>query len=204
MRRALNENPVAQVVFIGILVIVVGFLFVTRIAAGEEEAAAPAETASAAPTLPASTAAATAAPVPSGAPAVPVGPSQGFVAGPGLPADVVRAYRAGKTVVLLIVRERGIDDRKVEAALESARRSGGAEVALFVTRAKAIARYSRITQGVEVERVPAMVVISPKRLTEGELPEASVSYGYRGAASIAQAVRDANYAGRDDLPYFPG
>ena len=79
----------------------------------------------------------------------------------------------------------------------------GSDVALFIVSARGIARYSRITQGVDVERVPALIVIRPKKLADGGLPEASVSYGYRGPESIKQAVRDANYDGRRDLPSYP-
>lgn len=225
MRKTINENPLVQVVIIGVLVVIVGFLFMTRLSGGkkpgsEDPAAATATEGTVAPitadpgaapadataTDPAAApdaavtdpaAAGTAAPAPAPAP---VGET-GFVAGPGLPEKVVSAYDAGKTVVLLVVRQNGIDDRKVVAALALV--GGENNTALFVTRAKGIAKYSRITQGVEVERVPAIVVIRPKKYADGGLPEASVSYGYRGPQSIAQAVRDANYGGRSDLPYYP-
>ncbi len=128
-------------------------------------------------------------------------PGAEFAAGPGLPNDVVDAYDAGDTVVVLIVSD-GIDDRKVEQAVRS--QEGNGNVALFVSKAKEIADYSRITEGVDVDRVPALVVIHPKSLSDGPLPEATVSYGYRGPQSIAQAVRDANYKGRDDIPLLPG
>ena len=39
MRQALNENPVVQVVMLGILGIVVAFLFMTRVMGGDEAAA---------------------------------------------------------------------------------------------------------------------------------------------------------------------
>ena len=216
MRKALNENPVVQMVMIGILVIVVGFLFMTRIAGGgggaEEvtatDAAVTADPVAVVPPAPtaADPGAAAVPPAPAtGAPAVPdvpAGAKAAFVAGPGLPVELVKAYYRGDTVVLLIVRENGIDDRKVRAAVEDAHREGG-DVALFVVRARGIARYSRITQGVEVERVPALIVIRPKKFADGGLPAASISYGYRGPESIEQAVRDANYSGRTDVPYYP-
>ena len=222
MRKALNDNPVVQVVFIGILVLIVGFLFMTRVAGGggsSDEvppAADPAAasdaaiggeaSAPAAPTTVTPEAGAAAAPVDpaaAGVAVVPATPETGFVAGPGLPAKVADAYDAGKTIVLLIVHEGGTDDRKVRAGVESAQ-TKGSDVALSVVPARGIARYSRITQGVEVERVPALIVIRPKNLApKGALPEATVSYGYRGPESIKQAVRDANYAGRRDIPYYP-
>ena len=208
MRKAINEN---QVVLIGILVVVAGFLFMTRIAGGGEESSTPAATTPAAPTPTTTTPAAKADSAPPAAETqagsqpepsteAPAG-GDAFVAGPGLPEPVAAAYDRGETVVLLVVRQRGIDDRKVEADVRS--RAGLGDTALFVTRAKGIAKYSRIAQGVQVDRVPAMVVIQPKRLTEGPLPEASVSYGYRGPQSIEQAVRDALYEGRENIPYYP-
>jgi len=75
-------------------------------------------------------------------------------------------------------------------------------VALFVTNAGQIARYSRITQGVNVDRVPALIVLRPRHLTDGT-PEAILSYGFRGPESVEQAVRDALYKGPTDLPYHP-
>ena len=114
---------------------------------------------------------------------------------------VVCANPAAKPVVRRRSREIENAAGEVDAALALV--GGENNTALFVTRAKGIAKYSRITQGVEVERVPAIVVIRPKKYADGGLPEASVSYGYRGPQSIAQAVRDANYGGRSDLPYYP-
>jgi hypothetical protein len=76
-------------------------------------------------------------------------------------------------------------------------------VQLFVLPAKNISKYSRIVSGVDVDRVPALVVISPKRLTHGGLPSASVSYGFRGPKSVVQAVEDAEYTGKTNLPYYP-
>ena len=210
MRKAINENQAVQVALVAILLIVAGFLFMTRIAGGGEEAAPPATT-TATPTS-----SATVTPEPSTsapAPATPAdeaaagasassatGGGEEFVAGPGLPKAVASAYDSGKIVVLLVVRKAGIDDRKVEAQLRS---ESHVDVAVFVTRAKGIADYSRIAQGVDVDRVPALVVIQPKRLIEGSLPEATVSYGYRGTKTIEQAVRDAGYKGPDNLPYYP-
>jgi hypothetical protein len=51
--------------------------------------------------------------------------------------------------------------------------------------------------------VPALVVVRP-RGSGGDAPQATVSYGFRDAQSVAQAVRDALYTGRDDRPYHPG
>lgn len=220
MRKALNENPVAQIAVLGVLAVVVGFLLLTRVAGksgGESSATSP--TASGAPatsadgssTVP-STAGETAtssdeAPSASsdGATAPPTGSANGavvgkFVAGPGLPASVVKAYKDDKTVVLLVLRHRGIDDDQLRRNVERLR--GRSDLVLFVTNAGHIARYARITQGVSVDRVPALIVLRPRHLTHGT-PTASVSYGIRGPESVDQAIRDALYKGPSNLPYYP-
>ena len=75
-------------------------------------------------------------------------------------------------------------------------------LAVFLTGAKHISRYSRITLGVDVSRVPALVVVRPKSLSD-DVPEATVRYGFRGPESVLQAVKDALYKGPDDIPYYP-
>jgi hypothetical protein len=204
VRKALNENPLVQVGLIAVLVLIAGFLLLTRVVNQGSSSAAP----------PATDAATTVAPVadPSaGSTAATTSPSaqpssagegdEGFVAGPGLPSSVVDAFDSGKTVALLVVRTRGIDDRALE--LVSTALATRSEVQLFVLPAKNISKYSRIASGVDVDRVPALVVISPKRLAHGGLPTASVSYGFRGPKSVVQAVKDAEYKGKTNLPYYP-
>ena len=122
------------------------------------------------------------------------------MAGPGLPAPVVKAYKDDKTVVLLVLRHRGIDDDQLRQNVERLR--GKSDLALFVTNAGHIARYSRITQGVNVDRVPALIVLRPRHLTHGT-PTATLSYGFRGPESVDQAIRDALYKGPSNLPYYP-
>ena len=78
-----------------------------------------------------------------------------------------------------------------------------AGVSVFTAPAKNVARYSRITQGVGVNRVPALVVVRPRHVSGG-VPQAQVSYGFRDSQSVVQAVKDALYEGRDDVPYHPG
>ena len=217
MRRAINENPLVQIGLLAVLALAVGMLLLTRMGgSGSDSAdtsiATPAgatASSAAAPTLPAPTAATPTAP--SSTPATPAGPATpqsaaalGFVAGPGLPKPVVDAYDAGDTVVLMIYRLKGIDDPFVfqsKQLIEALPPSSGIEGSVFLVPAQNIARYSRITEGVNVDRVPAIVVIKPKDLTDG-VPTASVSYGVRGPASVVQIVKDAVYAGRE-LPYYP-
>jgi hypothetical protein len=229
MRKAINENPVVQISVVGVLLVAVGFMFVTRVMGGGSEggeavgpnepivsdsSAAPADSATAAPASapaasPASgaTAAPTAAPVttPAAAPTAGAAPTgsvspEALVPGRGLPAPVVAAWKRGDAIVLLIVKNGAADDRLVRGSVEALANPG---VAVFVATASKIARYSRITQGVGVNRVPALVVVRPKGVSDSA-PEATVSYGFRTTQSVVQAVKDALYRGPDDLPYSPG
>jgi hypothetical protein len=214
VRRALNENPVVQAALIGVLLIGVAVLFLTRMSGGDSSADT--ATAPAASPDPAASAA-----EPTGAaPVVPAAPASAFVAGKGLPEDVAKAYKDDKTIVLLIMREHpqgcysrsalvskrcgGIDDLQVATIVRvidelRVRPNTG----LFITHASNVAAYSRITTGVDLDRVPALVVLSPKRLNDGGLPRATVSYGFRGPGSVIQAIEDAEYKGKTDLPYYP-
>ena len=212
MRKAINQNPMAQIAIIGLLAVVVGFLLLTRVMKSDDTAEAPATTdASAAPAgtpapvtpdTGAAVPAAPAAPAPvtpdSGTPA-PTGDTE-FAAGPGLPDQLVDAYDRGDTVVLYVTRYQGVDDRAVTRTVR--RLNGVSDVALFETNAKDIADYSRIATGVNVDRTPALVVLTPREISGPGPPVATVSYGFRGFDSVAQAVRDAGYDGMD-LPYSP-
>ncbi len=223
MRKAINENPLVQAGLIGVLALVVGLMLLMRMGGSSEPApsATPTDPAATAATDPATGAAtdptagaptdptasvdpATGAPV---TPAVsPTGSAQAgggsdLKAGPGLPQEIVDAYNGGKAVVLLIATEDGIDDRRLKTMVEALRSNPEAEV--FVIDVKDVADYSRITGGVDVSRTPALVIMRPKALTEGPMPTAVVSYGYRGTTSVHQALKDALYKGSSDLPYYP-
>lgn len=210
MRRAVNENPIIQVVVIGILVLVVGFMLVNGVfSRGEPEPAATDATPAggAVATGPGATPEATealepaateGAAAPEGSLAEPA--PAGFAAGPGLPAPVVAAYERGDTVVLLVTRRTGIEDRRMRSAVDSL--AGRGDIAVFKTVAKHVAEYSRIAQGVDLDRVPALIALSPRDASDGPMPAAAVSYGYRGLESVEQAIRDAGYDG-PALPYHP-
>lgn len=209
MRRAINENPIAQAAIVGLLVIAVAFLLMTRVLNQDSQGDAAEPTASSSASTPADAAPSAASPTPAAgaadaqAPAAPAAgptPASDFVAGPGLPASVVQAYDDGDAVVLLVTRKAGIEDKRLRAMVGQAR--GVGNVSVFTTNAHGIARYSRIAEGVDVSRVPALVVIRPRKLNDG-VPQASVSYGFRGPDSVEQAVRDALYDGKSDLPYYP-
>jgi hypothetical protein len=206
VRQAINENPIAQAAVIGLLVIAVAFLLLTRLnqSSGEGSESATESSAAASPTL-AQGAAPAEAPSDVAVPSAPTAPVAGapggdFVAGPGLPKSVVKAYDDGQAVVLLVTRKAGIEDQRLKAMVGSARSVG--KVAVFTTYARGIARYSRIARGVDVSRVPALVVMRPRNLSDG-VPQATVSYGFRGPDSVEQAVRDALYDGKSNLPYYP-
>ena len=217
MRKAINDNPMVQIGVIGLLVVVVGFFLLTQMGKGSstssttstaasvapDASATPTDSSATATTPPASTPSESA---PSTTPAAPAGSAAApaaageFVAGPGLPRPLVQAYNADKVVVLLVVRRGGIDDDAVKASVE--RMSGLPDAGVFMTNAGHVSRYSRIASGVDLDRVPALIVLRPQKLTHGT-PSATVSYGFRGPASVAQAIADALYKGPTNVPYYP-
>jgi hypothetical protein len=214
VRQALNSNPMVQIAVVGVLIVIVGLFLMMNMKkkSPESEAAAPVPAASAS-----SPAAGTTAPVvvpgtgASAAPSTGVAGATGglsvtsgavtqesLIPGPGLPAPLIKAWKGGDAIALLIVRGRGIDDKLVRGSVESLSSEGN--VAVFVARAQDVARYSRITQGVGVSRAPALVVVRPRR-NSGSVPQGTVSYGFRNSAGVVQALHNALYSGPDDLPY---
>lgn len=206
MREAINSNPLVQAAVVGVLILGAAFFFVTSGGGGEEEEAASGETTQAveAPT----------AEAPSGAGEAATGAAEaategaasasaaGLLAGadaPPLPRSVVDAYKANRTIVLLVVHDGGIDDRIVKSTTEGL--AGFGDATVFVVPAEQISRYTAITEGVGVDRVPALVVVTPKHLKK-TVPTASVSYGFQSPQSVAQAVIDAGYKGKT-LDYHP-
>jgi hypothetical protein len=214
MRRALNENPVVQAVVIGVMALLVAFLLFTRVvnqggggdaapadsaATDTPPASTPAPAGGAATPAPADTAAA--APAPEAAPAAPAAPATppagdakaNFVAGPGLPENVVSAYGRNQAVALFIEKRKGLDDKALKASVRSLEARG--DTTTFVVPVKDVAKYARITEGVDLDRTPALVIVRPRKLTNG-VPEATVSYGFRGPESVTTAVEDALYDGK--------
>jgi hypothetical protein len=123
----------------------------------------------------------------------------GSIPPPPLPAQVAHAYDADKTVVLLVVHDGGIDDKLVEGASEQLK--SRSDVAFFEVPVAQIARYAAVTLGADVQQVPALVVMKPRRLSEG-VPQASVDYGFQTSQSVVQAVVDAGYEG-PEATYHP-
>jgi hypothetical protein len=191
MREKLNENPLAQAAVVGVLLIAAA-VFLMGGGGGksgeEEEGSAESQGGSVTVAAPAAAGSATQLPP----------PGTGVGAPPPLPGAVTSAYEAGDTIVLLFVRDGGIDDRRVTRAVDQL--SSMTQVATFVVPASGIARYAAIAQGADVSRVPALVVVSPKRVST--TPQASVHYGYQSFESVEQAVIDAGYKG-PTLPYHP-
>jgi hypothetical protein len=211
MREQLNNNPVVQLTVIGVLVVIVGLFFMLSMKKKSDSPTTSTTAAASAGAVPgATTPDATGAAATAGAAAAPSLPTappttgtvtpEALVPGPGLPKDLIDAWKGGDAVALLIVRGGGIDDRLVRQSVSSL--SGDAGVSVFVARAGNVARYSRITQGVGVDRAPALVVVRPRK-ESGSVPEAQVSYGFRDSNGVVQAVHDALYGGPDDLPYSP-
>lgn len=203
MRDKLNNSPIAQVALIAILLAGGAYFLLSSQGGGGNSSTtaqptatvpttttpAPATTATTPATSPA-TAAGTAMPTDIGA-AEPTS-AAASVPVPPLPAPLRRAYDSGETVVLLVVRGGGIDDSLVTPVVRRLKAAAG--VAVFITRAKRIARYAAITLGVNVDRVPALVVVRPRSLSGGH-PQATVTYGFQSPAAIVQAVIDASYNG---------
>ncbi len=212
MRQKLNENPVAQIGLVGLLIVAAGFLLLSQMGGGQE-----AETA-AEPAPPGAVEEA-------GAPAEAAGPEGGgapagaavSIAGTPpeiaaattstsaptdreLPPQVNSAYAEGKTIALLVVRDGGIDDHLVREA--TAALDGMSRVSFFSTKARNIARFARITGPLGVNQAPALVVIRPKELNGDGPAPASVTYGFQTKNDVRQAIHDAVYRGRT-LTYAP-
>jgi hypothetical protein len=192
MREKLNENPMAQAALVGVLLVLAAVFLLGKMGGGEEEegesGAATAAVAAVETELEVGT---DPAPLPA--------PGSGPGAPPAPPRAVVDAFDAGQTVAILFVSDGGIDDRLVAHAVSRLEAMG--DVATFVVPSHQLARYVSIAQGVDLNRVPALVVLRPKRLDDG-FDAASVHYGFQSPESIVQAVVDARYHG-GTLAYHP-
>ena len=207
VREAINSNPIVQVALLGGLALLVAVLFMTNMSKDEPapaEDAATATDATADPAAPVTPTTSTDPVTPAPEAVTPVG-STAFEPSKGLPKEVVEAHASGDVVVLLVMQNKGVEDKELERAVRTLEADGGTSV--FVSHAKHVAKYSRIAEGVNLDRVPAIVVLHPLKgkAPKGEalaLPEASVSYGYRGPESVRQTVADALYNG-DVSAYHP-
>jgi hypothetical protein len=209
MRNAINNNPKVQLGVLGALVLLIALVMVPSMmgkksaSTGGTATSATTPSGSVAPsvqtTQPALGDASAAGATSVAPPAASVSPSA-LIPGPGLPRPFIDAWKHGQAVVLLIVRNHGIDDQLISHSVRDL--SGDQSLTVFVVHANRVARYSRITQGVGVSQVPALVVVRPRRVS-GSVPEAQVAYGFRDSQTVVQYVHDALYSGKDDLPYSP-
>lgn len=209
MRDKINSDPKFQVGIVVVLIAIAAFMFL-KPGGGEEGEEAPTEATVAIAGTEASGTATGATPgeavegavegaIEAAGAEVSAAAIASTIPAPPMPAPVAHAYDAGKTVVLLVVHDGGIDDRLVTEAVKGL--SAHSEVASFIVPAKQISRYAAITLGAEVEQVPALVVMKPRRLSGG-VPQASVDYGFQTPQSVVQAVIDAGYKG-PEATYHP-
>ena len=141
VRKALNDNPVAQIAVLGVLAVIVAFLLMTQgVHSGDSGSTATSATPGRACAgghhrrhdllEPCDRRRLLQAPAPPRWRRRPPGRRHGsaaprlgeFVAGPGLPAPVVKAYADDKAVVLFVFRHRGIDDAAVQVQRRAASR----------------------------------------------------------------------------------
>lgn len=197
MREQLNSNPLVQLAVVAVLLVGAALFFMSSSGGGEEEESAGATeaTVSTEATVEEAPEAAVAGTASAAAPAL----DQAAAPTRPLPQPVLDAWKANQTLVLLFVRGGGIDDRLVKSA--TAGLDGFPDAEVFVVPAAKISRYTAITEGVGVDRVPALVVVRPKRLKK-TVPTASVSYGFQSPQSVSQAVIDAGYKG-PTVDYHP-
>lgn len=215
MREQLNSNPLAQLAVVGVLIVAAGFFLLSSSGGGKEEESAGSTEATVSVAGSSATGTATgatpgeavegaveAATEAAGAESLSSALSavgQAATTAPPLPRPVLDAWKANQTLVLLFVRDGGIDDRLVKIATDGL--AGFRDAAIFIVPAARIARYAAISEGVGVDRVPALVVVTPRHLKK-TVPTASVLYGFQSPQSVAQAVIDAGYKGKT-LDYHP-
>jgi len=204
MRQKLNENPVAQIALLGVLAIVVGYLVMSNMGGGGEEGASSETSVTSVESAPVETTVSTGG---ESAEAIGTAPqiaaATSSVSAPAsrpLPHRVDVAYLDDKIVVVLLVRDGGVDDHIVRRATKML--EGNPHVALFSAKAKHVARFAALTGPLGVNRVPALIVVRPKHLNNGGPAPASVTYGLNSATGIRQTIREAVYKG-PHLTYAP-
>jgi hypothetical protein len=101
----------------------------------------------------------------------------------GLPKPVARALRKNKVLVLLFWNRKAADDRAVRAALKDVDRWNG-RVSVQTAPIRKIAKYGRISRGVDVEQSPTIVITDPAM-------HAETLVGYVDTTTIDQTVVDA-------------
>lgn len=211
MRQALNENPMVQMAVLVLCGVVLAFIVFTSVLKKDDSSVAATSTtadpaaataavdpaAATATPDPAAVAPATTPPAETGTVAPPAGSGE-IEAGDGLPKDVLAAYEGGKAIALVVIDPKSEDSFKWVRATKDLNED---DVKVFVVEVDDIAKYSRITQGVSVSRTPALIVVTPRKLSGG-VPMATVTYGFRSPQSAKQAINDAFYEG-GNVPAYP-
>jgi hypothetical protein len=227
VRNAINNNPMVQIGLIAGLGLLVAVMLMTRMGGGSSASEEPvSDTATPEATATPAPASADPAVAPSPESVVP-GATAGaeFEATKGLPAELVDSYRAGEIPVLFVLDDKDHDDRALIRQAVSANYPSGTAIFFAETgngskyklgddieflvpaanqnqfKSLPISKYSRVAEGVSLERTPAIIVLHPldKPLGKGQsapMPQASVSYGFRGKESITTAIKDALYDGK--------
>jgi hypothetical protein len=206
VRGKLNDNPIAQLALIGVLLVLGVVVLLKPGGGGESEEASSSGEVTATVNGVAATGSTPGEAVEGAVEGLEEG--GGATASGGVPTSIPvpppprrfsAAYDAGKTVVLLIVHDGGIDDANTAAA--TAALVGVPDTELIVVPAANVARYAAVTVGLDLSQVPALVVMKPKHLSHG-VPQATVEYGFQTPQSVVQAVRDAAYKG-PETTYHP-
>src|SRR4051794_5136077 len=143
----------------------------TADAAGAGEASSPTS-------APSATATASATATPAATPAV-----DAKLKAAKLPSPVTKALAADKVLVLLLWNPKASDDRAVRAQLRKVDRHHG-KVAVQVANVARVARYGAISEGVDVQQSPSIVVVDRNR-------KGTLLTGYVDAPTIDQAISDA-------------
>ena len=197
MREKLNESKAAQIGLVAVLVVVAAVFFLKSSGGGSSEGGEAEPGTEVALEGGEALAISTATAAPTGMGELPTS----LPAAKAPPHAFQLAYESNEPVALLLVHDGGIDDAYTKLALRQVARIG--HVAVFVVPAKRIADYASVTVGLNVNQVPALIVLRPKGLSHGT-PQASVAYGYQTPQSVYQQIRDATYAGPETGTYHPG
>jgi hypothetical protein len=200
LRERINSDPKLQIGIGAVMLLLVAFVFLGK-GGGSEEAATEEPTAAIS-----ETGVVEEGIVPEAGSEASLTSLSAAVPAPPMPPKVKSAYEHGKVVTVLFVHDGGIDDRLVEKytkllhdLIAPAARH---KVVFFVVPAKKIANWGAITLGLGIQRVPAFVVLRPKKLS-GATPQGSVLYGYQTPPTIAQEISDSVYRG-PEAAYHPG
>jgi hypothetical protein len=209
MRDKLNESKAAQIGLVAVLVVVAAVFFLKSSGGSESEGAEAESGTEVAVEAGEALAISTATTSPTGMGELPTS----LPTAKPLPHRFTAAYESGDAVALLVVHNGGIDDVYTKLALREVVKiaryarahhaANMAPVAVIVVPAKNISDYAAVTVGLNVNQVPALIVMRPKGLSHG-VPQASVSYGVQTPESIYVALLDASYDGSETGTYHPG